>query len=224
MGSITRNFANNLTTSGLLKPTAFNNDSFDNVTSVSEGAIVGGNMVLLSTQNPSAVSSVSFTTGIDSTYKEYIFMFSSIHADSGGASNYFTFNASTDGGSNYNVNKTTTSFANYNDEAGAGTHFFGYVANNDLAGSTSYQDLITFRQNDAETDENYGGFLHIFDPASTTYVKHFISYGAHSNSGSFAVNNHIAGYLNTTSAVNAIDFKFDTGSNFTGTIQLFGIS
>jgi hypothetical protein len=79
MGTITRTFANNITTSGVFKPTAFNNASFDNVTAVPEGVIEGGNMVLLSTQTASASASISFTTGIDSTYKEYMFIFNNIH-------------------------------------------------------------------------------------------------------------------------------------------------
>jgi hypothetical protein len=80
MGTITRTFANNITTSGVFKPTAFNDASFDNVTAVPEGALpAGGNMVLLSTQTASASASISFTTGIDSTYKEYMFIFNNIH-------------------------------------------------------------------------------------------------------------------------------------------------
>jgi hypothetical protein len=79
MGTITRTFANNITTSGVFKPTAFNNASFDNVTAVPSGAVEGGNMVLLSTQTASASASISFTTGIDSTYKEYMFVFNNLH-------------------------------------------------------------------------------------------------------------------------------------------------
>jgi hypothetical protein len=80
MGTITRTFANNITTSGVFKPTAFNDASFDNVTAVPSGAVEGGSMVLLSTQTASASASISFTTGIDSTYKEYMFIFNNIHA------------------------------------------------------------------------------------------------------------------------------------------------
>jgi hypothetical protein len=79
MGTITRTFANNITTSGVFKPTAFNDASFDNVTAVPGGAVEGGNMVLLSTQTASASASISFTTGIDSTYKEYMFIHNNIH-------------------------------------------------------------------------------------------------------------------------------------------------
>jgi hypothetical protein len=107
MGTITRSFANNLTTGGVLKADAFNNASLNNVTALN-AAIATGNMVLLSSQTASASASISFTTGIDSTYKEYQFYFINIHPASSGQD--FTFNMSTDGGSNYNVTKTTTSF------------------------------------------------------------------------------------------------------------------
>jgi hypothetical protein len=107
MGTITRSFANNLTTGGVLKADAFNNASLNNVTALNV-AIATGNMVLLSSQTASASASISFTTGIDSTYKEYQFYFINIHAGSSGQD--FTFNMSTDSGSNYNVTKTTTSF------------------------------------------------------------------------------------------------------------------
>jgi hypothetical protein len=116
MGSITRTFANNITTSGVFKPTAFNNASFDNVTSVPGGAMPeGGNMVLLSTQTASGDASISFTTGIDSTYKEYMFIFNNIHPATDDAN--FEFNGSTDGGSTYNVTKTTTFFRAEHTEA-----------------------------------------------------------------------------------------------------------
>jgi hypothetical protein len=108
MGTITRTFANNITTSGVFKPTAFNNASFDNVTAVPSGAVEGGNMVLLSTQTASASASISFTTGIDSTYKEYMFIFNNIHPSLDNSN--ISFNLSTDGGSTYNVTKTTTIF------------------------------------------------------------------------------------------------------------------
>jgi hypothetical protein len=113
MGTITRTFANNITTSGVFKPTAFNNASFDNVTAVPSGAVEGGNMVLLSTQTASASASISFTTGITSTYKEYMFIFNNIHPATDNA--HFQFK-STDGGSTYDVIKTSTIFRSLNFE------------------------------------------------------------------------------------------------------------
>ena len=106
MGSITRSFANNIGTSGILKAGAFNNASLNNVTALN-AAIATGNMVLISSQTASNSATVSFTTGIDSTYKEYQFYFINLRPTSGTAQK-FTFNFSTDSGSNYNVTKTTT--------------------------------------------------------------------------------------------------------------------
>ena len=224
MGTITRTFANNITTSGVFKPTAFNNASFDNVTAVPEGALpAGGSMVLLSTQTASASASISFTTGIDSTYKEYMFIFNNIHpaTDSAG----LQFNFSTDGGSNYNVTKTSTHFRTYHNEADGGTAL-AYTDWNDLAQSTSYQNLTGALYGEGvgnDNDQSTSGYLHIFAPSSTTFVKHFIANLQYSMAGDYTENSYTAGYGNTTSAINAIDFQFSSGNIDDGTIQMFGI-
>jgi hypothetical protein len=217
MGTITRSFANNLTTGGVLKADAFNNASLNNVTALN-AAIATGNMVLLSSQTASSSATISFTTGIDSTYKEYQFYFINIHASASAA--YLQFNMSTDGGSNYNVTKTTTNFAAYHDEADTDTGF-GYETGNDLAQSTGFQNLTT----DQSIDNDAGscGSLTLFNPASTTYVKHFISVTSSFNTSSYQKNQFAAGYGNTTSAVNAVQFKMDSGNIDDGTILMYGI-
>ena len=219
MGTITRTFANNITTSGVFKPTAFNNASFDNVTAVPGGALpAGGNMVLLSTQTASASASISFTTGIDSTYKEYMFVFNNIHPSADGAN--FTFNLSTDGGSSYNVTKTTTFFrANHNENDGAAS--LNYRTGEDLAQSTIYQKLNLGTNNDA--DSACSGIFHLFDPSNTTFVKHFIARVNDAFDEPSPNDCFVAGYANTTSAINAVDFKFGSGNIDAGTIQMFGI-
>jgi hypothetical protein len=216
MGTITRGFANNITTSGILLPASLNNNSIANVTSYNV-AIATGNMVLLSSQTASNSASISFTTGINSTYKEYQFYFIDIHPRTDGAD--FVFNGSTDSGSNYNTTKTTTCFNAYNDQAGAfqGT---GYVSSIDQAQSTAFLPLSDDVGNLA--DESTAGTLTLFNPASTTYVKQFISNVNQVNAGRISNNIFVAGYMNTTSAVNAVQFKFDTG-NFDGTILMYGI-
>ena len=219
MGTITRTFANNITTSGVFKPTAFNNASFDNVTAVPSGAVEGGNMVLLSTQTASASSSISFTTGIDSTYKEYLFLFNSIHPQTDGVD--FTFNLSTDGGSNYNVTKTTTAFYAYHIEADTG-EALEYSPSYDLAQSTSDKLLSVKIGND--NDQTCSGYLHLFNPSSTNYVKHFISVSNRAYYGDYTVQDFIAGYGNTTSAIDAIIFRMSSGNIDAGTISLFGVN
>jgi hypothetical protein len=219
MGTITRTFANNITTSGVFKPTAFNNASFDNVTAVPGGALpAGGNMVLLSTQTASASSSISFTTGIDSTYKEYMFIFNNIHPATDGAN--FTFNLSADGGSNFNVTKTTTFwYANHSEDDSATS--LGYDGGTDLAQGTGYQIFV--ENLGADNDQSTSGTLHLFDPSNTTFVKHFMAVINNSIATNRTSNHFIAGYGNTTSAINAIDFKMSSGNIDAGTIQMFGI-
>ena len=154
MGSITRSFANNLTTNGILKANAFNNASLNNVTALNV-AIATGNMVLISSQTASDSASISFTTGINSTYKEYQFYFINIHARS--AQVDFSFNLSTDSGSNYNVTKTTTVFRAYHNEDDTLTAL-EYNTSEDLAQSTSFQ-LFGDQKMGTDADKNLIGEL-----------------------------------------------------------------
>lgn len=216
MGSITRSFANNITTSGVLLPASLTNNSIANVTAYN-AAIATGNMVLISSQTASNSASISFTTGIDSTYKEYQFWFIDIHARTDDV--LFHFNLSTDGGSNYNVTKTTTFFIAYHAENDTDTTL-AYVTSFDLAQSTSFQNINYQLSSDAE--DSLSGSLNLFNPASTTYVKHFITNTNIVHSNPYSMNAYVAGYGNTTSAVNAVQFKMSSG-NMDGTILLYGI-
>ena len=216
MGSITRSFANNITTSGVLLPASLNNNSIANVTSYN-AAITIGNMVLISSQTASNSASISFTTGIDSTYKEYQFYFIDIHPRT--ATSYFQFNLSTDSGSNYNVTKTSTHFDAYHSEDNVYADLT-YEVSFDLAQSTSFQTMVRDLGNGA--DESCAGSLQLFNPSSTTYVKHYISNFSGYHGYPLELNAYCAGYGNTTSAVNAIQFKMNSG-NFDGTILMYGI-
>ena len=218
MGTITRSFANNITTSGVLLPASLTNNSIANVTAYNASVSTGG-MVLISSQTASASATISFTTGIDSTYKEYQFWFVNIRPATDRVS--FSFNLSTDSGSNYNVTKTTSVFRAYNDEAGtSGT--LGYH-NIDLAQDTAFQRLTSDQDNDSRSSAC--GTISLFNPASTTYVKHFISnFSTRYDDGAiYQMNDFTAGYGNTTSAVNAVQFKFTSGNIADGTILLYGI-
>jgi len=217
MGTITRSFANNITTSGVLLPASLTNNSIANVTAYNASVATGG-MVLISSQTASASASISFTTGIDSTYKEYQFYFINIHPATDTAD--FTFNISTDGGSNYNVTKTTTFFRANHLEDGSFTQL-AYDTAHDLAQGTGFQTLA--KDAGSDSDENSSGSLTLFNPSSTTYVKHFISSISSSNDYPAESTQFMAGYGNTTSAVNAIQFKFDTGNIDDGTILMYGI-
>jgi hypothetical protein len=219
MGSITRSFANNITTSGVLLPASLNNNSISNVTSYN-AAVATGNMVLISSQTASNSASISFTTGIDSTYKEYQFWFINIYPQTDDSQ--FGFNGSTDGGSNYNIAKTTTFFRAVHAENDTAAQI-DYTTGDDLAQGTGNQPLIHSGSIGNASDENACGFLSLFNPASTTYVKHYISNTSSTHSGDYELHSFSAGYLNTTSAVNAIRFQFASGNISAGTILMYGI-
>ena len=216
MGTITRSFANNITTSGVLLPASLTNNSIANVTAYN-AAIATGNMVLISSQTASNSASLSFTTGINSTYKEYQFYFIDIHPRTDNVA--FHFNLSTDGGSNYNVTKTTTFFYAIHRENDSVTSL-EYTGSFDLAQSTSFQTIAGEAGSDA--DESIAGTLNLFNPSSTTYVKHFIAVNSQNQYSDYSMNNFIAGYGNTTSAINAVQFKMSSG-NMDGTILMYGI-
>jgi hypothetical protein len=180
---------------------------------------VGGSLVLISTQTASSSANLSFTSGIDSTYKEYIFKFINIHAAT--LNSQFHFQASTNSGSSYGVTVTTTNFIAAHNEAGNSTAL-AYQTGYDLAQSTSYS-LIT-GENGTENDESSSGTLHLFDPSNTTFVKHFISRHQQYTSGDYSYDNHSAGYFNTTSAIDAIQFKMSSGNIDSGVIKLYGVN
>ena len=213
MGSATRKIANAFSTSGVIRSTNINNASLNNITTIA-GA---GDMVLISSQTASASASISFTTGIDSTYKEYVFYFIDIHPANNNIS--FQFNLSTDGGSSYNVTKTSTMFKAVNTEAGSSS--FGYDIDYDLAQSTAFQILAEGVGND--NDQTISGTLTLFNPSSTTFVKHFISDINMARHNDSSGNFFTAGYGNTTSAVDAIQFKMTSGNIDDGTILMYGI-
>jgi hypothetical protein len=217
MGTITRSFANNITTSGVLLPASLTNNSIANVTAYN-ASVSQGNMVLISSQTASASASISFTTGIDSTYKEYQFYFINMHPATDNVN--FTFNMSTDGGSNYNVTKTSIFFEAYHQESGTGSGL-AYTSGFDLAQSTVFQPLSLIIGSGA--DEACSGTLTIFNPSSTTYVKHFISNFNNNSFNDYSLNHFSAGYGNTTSAINAIQFKMSSGNIDDGVILMFGI-
>ena len=191
-----------------------NNRSIKDITSLPFGV---GNLVLISSQTASNSASISFTTGINSTYKEYQFYFIDIHPRTDAVS--FDFNFSIDAGSNYNVTKTTTFFRTYHDEADTATTL-AYGGSQDLAQQTIFQNLAIGIGNGA--DEMVAGTLTIYNPASTIYVKHFISNFNTYTQDNFTENDYVAGYANTLSPITACQFKMSSG-NFDGTIAMFGV-
>ena len=177
---------------------------------------LGGSMVLLSTATASSSATLDFTSGIDSTYKEYIFKFINIHPATDTANFTVGFR---DGGTDYDATKTTTYFRAYHSEAD--TTAFGYKTDQDLAQSTSYQNLCYSLDGDA--DGNTAGSLHLFNPSSTTFVKHFIARTSCVHSAPEAHDSYIAGYCNVTAATDGVQFKMSTGNIDAGTIKMYGV-
>ena len=195
-----------------------NNRSVKDVTAF--GSISSlGSLTHIATQTASSSASISFTSGIDSTYKEYIFYFVNIHPATNNQE--FTFQGSTNSGSSYGVTITSTFFQAYHAENGSATSL-AYNTNKDLAQSTSFQPIADTTGNG--NDESASGFLHLFNPSSTTFVKHFISVDNHYYNGTYSINDYASGYFNTTSAIDAIQFKMASGNIDSGQILLFGLN
>jgi hypothetical protein len=187
------------------------------------GSLNTGSMVFIKKLTASSSSTLSFVNGtsdvvLDSTYKEYVFTFKDIHPATDGTK--LTFQCSTDGGSNYNTTLTSTYFAPYHNESGSDSAL-GYSPTNDQAQGTSFQNITSTIG--ADNDQNCAGFLHLFDPSSTTFVKHYISTINDYANSDYIDNNFTAGYFNTTSAINAIQFKLASGNIDAGDICLYGI-
>ena len=177
-----------------------------------------GSLTHIATQTASSSASLSFTSGIDSTYKEYIFYFVNIHPANNGVQ--LKFNMSIDGGSNYNVTKTSTAFSCYHNEADSDTNLL-YQSSQDLAQSTG--DAFLGLQTSNDNDGNSVGTLIIFNPSSSTFVKHFIS-DINDHGYDYSVRFFGAGYGNTTSPINAVQFKMSSGNIDSGQILLFGLN
>ena len=193
-----------------------NNNSISNITSFAQ--VPSGNPVLLSTATASSSSSISFTSGIDSTYDVYKFIGINIHPSSDGS--WLTFQGSTNSGSSYGVTITSSVFVTAHLENYTFTEF-QYNTAMDLAQSTSYQQI--YRDVGNQNDEHTSGELYIFSPSSTTYVKHFLSTFSASKENDGSGTQYVAGYFNTTSAINAMKFQMNTGNIDAGTIKMYGI-
>ena len=194
-----------------------NNNSISNVTSFA--LVPSGSPTLLATATASSSASLSFdSTYINSDYLIYKFEFIDIHPSVNNTR--LGFNLSTDNGSNYNVTKTTTSFWSYHFEDDTATGL-EYSTAYDLAQSTSDQSVTVNIGN--ENDETASGTLTLFNLSSTTFVKHFMSNTSSYNGGDALYNLYIAGYGNTTSAVNAIRFQMSSGNIDAGQIKLYGL-
>ena len=184
----------------------------------------GGNLVHIKTLTASSSATLSFVDGasdvvLDSTYRTYIFKLINIHPATNAAE--LVFNLSADTGSNYNVSKTTTTFQSIHSEDGT-TAASVVFDPEDLSNGTGFQNLA--EDVGSDNDQSAVGELYLFSPSSTTFVKHFISRINYCHASDIAFDFYMAGYANTTSAVDAVQFKFNSGNIDSGTIKLYGIA
>jgi len=184
----------------------------------------GGAMVPIKTLTASSSATLSFVDGssnvvLDNTYRTYIFKFINIHPATDQVD--FQFQANAAGGSGYNETITSSFFQAYHAEDGSGTSL-SYQTGDDQAQGTGFQNLVGDGVDNAN-DENVSGELWLFNPSSTTYVKHFIGKSNSSITG-YSTNGFFAGYFNTTSAIDEIQFKMSSGNIDAGTIKLYGIA
>jgi hypothetical protein len=193
------------------------NNALSGITAV-PASIPTGALTLLSTQTASASATISFTTGLDSTYSSYVFKFINIHPSVDGA--IFQCNGR-DGGVSYDATKTTTFFYSYHNEADTDT-VLEYNASYDIAQSTSAFRISNLLGNGA--DESLSGEFILYNPSSTTFVKHFISRSNMYQSGDYSFDINVAGYFNVTTAIDGIQFSMSSGNIDEGIIKLYGVS
>ena len=183
-----------------------------------DSGVATGNMTLISTVTASSSATISFTSGIDSTYKEYIFKFIDIHPATNDTELQVGFR---DGSTAYDATKTTTYFNALHYENDTSTSL-AYVAGHDQAQSTSFLKIITTGLGN-DNDQSCAGELHLFDPASTTFVKHFYSRGNAAHQEDLTQDVFVAGYCNVTAAIDGVQFKMSSGNIDSGTIKMYGI-
>ena len=188
-----------------------------------EATFEGGAMTIIKKLTASSSSTLSFVNGssdvvLDSTYKEYLFIFNNVHPVDNSVQFLINFR---DGGTDYDATKTTTLFTADHSEAGS-SDGLTYVTAQDLAQSTDFQPLTINTGN--RSDESCSGYLHLFNPASTTFVKHFMARINNYVSNNYSEDTYTAGYCNVTAAIDGAQFKFSSGNIDSGTIKLYGVS
>ena len=205
-------------TFGLVK---HNNNSISAITT--PGNLAQGKMTLIKEQTASSSSSISFVHGssdvvLDSTYPIYLFKFINIHPATDNVQ--FMHNGSIDAGSNYNVTKTNTMFEGENAEDDSGATL-NYITGHDIAQGTGNAKFTYNCGND--NDQSLSGQFFLFSPSSTTFVKHFLSVVSNSHNSNYIKNTYTAGYYNTASDIDAVQFSYSSGNLDSGTIKLYGI-
>ena len=197
----------------------YNNNSLSSVTSAASAP--AGAITLISTTTASSSSTISITSGIDSTYPVYLFKFINIHPGTDTGNNRLTFQGDTGTNTNYNQSITSTHFRAYHNEGGSGKGV-GYRTATDQANGTSFQPLGE-GIGAGVADESSSGELYIFEPSSSVFVKHFLARTHIYSDNNETVDSFVGGYFNTTTALTRFQFKMSSGNIDSGTIKLYGI-
>ena len=194
---------------------AANDKSMSNITALPSG-VSAKSLILISTTTASSSATVDITSGIDDTYKEYIIKFYDVHP----ATDNVTFQVNfRDGGSSYDATKTSTAF--YAHEGESSDSGFGYGSSQDLAQATGVQPLLGSLGNG--NDECASGELILYDPSSTTYVKHYMVKTQYYHQGNYSQIYYVAGYCNVTAAIDGVQFSMSSGNIDAGTFKLYGV-
>jgi hypothetical protein len=196
---------------------------FDNG-SMSSG--FGSSMVFIKKLTASSSATLSFVDGsdgvvLDDTYKEYVFTFKDIHPATDNTQ--FAFQVDTGTNTNYNQTITSTTFRAYHIE-GDNDQGLGYVTGEDQAQGTAFQKLTAGGTIGNDNDQSGSGFFHLFNPSSTTFVKHFIGRSSAYHASDYATDFYVSGYINTTTALTRVQFKMLSGNIDAGDICLYGIT
>ena len=177
-----------------------------------------GDVVLLSSQTASNSATLDFTSGITSTYGEYIFKFYNLNAATDDAT--FGFQANATDSTSYDETITSSVFRAYHKEDDSGTPALAYNTGVDQAQGTALQPLSFGQDNGA--DASMSGELHLFNPSGTTYAKHFHGTTNNLQNADFTEQQFTGGYINVTAAITNIQFKMSSG-NFDGKIKMWGV-
>ena len=202
-----------------ITPTASKAIKWNSAADGFEAGALGGSMVLLATQTASGSANLSFTSGIDDTYDSYVFKFINMHP----STNAYTLFQGTTDGTNYNTTITSTAFSSYHDEGDAFA-LLQYRPAADLAQGTGFQHLNEADSVGTDNDMSMSGYLKIFNPSSTVFVKHFIATCNSKTVQPMPNNTFVAGYFNTTSAITGIRFQQNNGNIDSGVIKMYGIT
>ena len=200
----------------------YNNNSISGITSAPN--VGSGNITLIKTLSISSSATADLVHGnsdvvFNDTYPIYMLKFINMHPVSDGVD--FQFQASTNTGSSYGVTCTTTFFSIYHAEGG-GSANLGYRDGGDIASGSGFIELGDEIGNG--NDECCCGTMFVFNPYSNEFVKNFIYRGSNAQgNGDYMVEINVSGYFNTTSAIDALRFKFESGNIDSGTIKLYGI-